>query len=108
MYGPGFVSRMKLGGYSRGERRAYKVDSPIDRVTDEGGFVCKFLPGGVCLFSQETKLLSGQLPMFAQMIIVGILKLGIFSLDYGDNILLDSLIGLSHQVRGYPRKSANK
>ena len=46
--------------------------------------------------------------MFAQMIIVGILKLGIFSLDYGDNILLDSLIGLSHEVGGYPRKSANK
>lgn len=53
---------MKLGG--EGERRTYKVDSPIDRVTDEGRFVGKFLPGSVCFLSEKTKLLSGQPPMF--------------------------------------------
>lgn len=56
MYEPRFVSRTKLGG--EGKRRTYKVDSPIDRVTDEGGFVGKFLPGSVCLLSEKTKLLS--------------------------------------------------
>lgn len=53
MYEPRLVSRRKLGG--EGKRKTYKVDSSIDRVTDEGGFVGKFLPGSVCLLSEKTK-----------------------------------------------------
>jgi len=52
------------GAGGGGEWRTYKINSPIDRITDEGGFVGKFLLGGVCLLSEKTKLLSGQPPMF--------------------------------------------
>lgn len=38
------------------EGRYYKVDSSINRVTDEGRFVCKFLSGNITLLSKETTI----------------------------------------------------